>query len=86
MSQMVHFSAICVGKRRLSGPLRLSLLSTTKSEGNKEPTLIIQERQKMEITKSLIQVRDNSKNCCCYFAQKKQFFKRTSTEQNVTQN
>ena len=39
----------------------------------------------MEITKSLIQVRDNSKNCCCYFAKKKQFFKRTSTEQNVTQ-
>ena len=35
-----------IGKRRLSGPLRLSLLSTTKSEGNIEPTLIIQERQK----------------------------------------
>ena len=37
-----------VGKRRLSGPLRLSLLSTTKSEGNIEPTFIIQERQKNE--------------------------------------
>ena len=30
----------------------------------------------MEITKSLIQVRDNSKNCCCYFAQKKTNFLR----------
>ena len=35
-----------VGKRRLSGPLRLSLLLTTKSEGNIKPTLIIQGRQK----------------------------------------
>ena len=30
----------------------------------------------MEIIKSLIQVRNNSKNCCCYFAQKKQSFLR----------
>ena len=65
------FTVLAVGKRCLSGPLRLSLLSTTKSQGNIKPTLIIQGRQKEKITKLLIQVRDNSKNCCCYFAQNK---------------
>ena len=45
---LILFYYINVGKQRLSGPLRLSLLSTTKFEGNIKPTLIIQGCQKNE--------------------------------------
>ena len=64
-----------LGKRRLSGPLRLSLLITTK----------IPRKYKNQLLNQIVELRDNSKNCCCYFAKNNLFVNLQLNKKNVTQ-